>query len=229
MELSIDTSTDIAGIALSHAGNIRAEFTWYVGLNHTVQLMPAITRVLSTCASLSQMDAIFVTLGPGSFAGVRVGLAAAKGLALSLGVPLVGISTLEVDAYPFACTELPICAIHDAGRGEVAAARFRQVGQDWLTSSKDSLTTIGQMCAETTEKTVFCGEISEQIAEQVGLALGDNAVIPVASARMRRAGFLAALAWSRLQRGQVDDTATIQPIYVRHPHVTISIPPPQPV
>lgn len=230
MELSLDTSTDVASIALSHTGDIRAEFTWHVGLNHTVQLMPAIKRMLDVCdTSLSTMNAIFVTLGPGSFAGVRVALAAAKGFALSLGVPLVGVSTLEVDAYPFACTALPICAVHDAGRGEVAVARFQQMGHNWLTLQKDILTTIEQVCAETTERTVFCGEVSARMAEQLRLVLCDSPIIPDASVRMRRAGFLATLAWSRLQRGQIDNTGTIQPIYVRHPHVTVSKPPPQPV
>lgn len=230
MELSIDTSTEIASIALSDKGKVSAEFTWHVGLNHTVQLMAAVTRVIGTSdTSLSRMNSIFVTLGPGSFAGVRVGLAAAKGLCLSLGVPLVGVSTLEADAYPFACTGLPICAIHDAGRGEVAAAHFRQSSGEWATLRKESLTTVMQVGAETAERTVFCGELTEQIAAHLHHALGDRAVIPGASARMRRAGFLAELAWTRLQRGQVDDIATVQPIYVRHPHVTISTPPPQPV
>ncbi|MDO8473356.1 MAG: tRNA (adenosine(37)-N6)-threonylcarbamoyltransferase complex dimerization subunit type 1 TsaB [Dehalococcoidia bacterium] len=222
MELSIDTSTDIATIALSHLGKVRAEFTWVVGMNHTTQLMPTIERMLKACDTVfAQVEAVFVGLGPGSFAGIRVAMATAKGLALSLSVPIVGISTLEIEAYPFACTSLPICAIHDAGRNELAVAMFQQVSGQWRTLDQDRLTSLEALCAETSTRTVFCGEMSEQVAERLRLALGDSAVIPGTAARLRRAGMLAELGWARLQLGHTDDTATLQPTYIRRPHITV--------
>src|SRR4030043_35039 len=127
MELAIDTSTDSCSIGLSQQGEMIAELTWHSGQNHTVELVPNIVSLLNhNRASPQSLTAVFVAKGPGSFNGLRVGISTAKGLALALNIPLVGISTLEVEAYPFAFTKLPICPIHNAGRGEIAAAIYQQ-------------------------------------------------------------------------------------------------------
>jgi len=99
MEIAIDTSTDTATIAISCAGVACAEMTWPVGHNHTVELVPNILHLLNDSkVTLHQIDAIIVARGPGSFNGLRVGVGTAKGLAFALGIPLVGIATLEVEA-----------------------------------------------------------------------------------------------------------------------------------
>ena len=132
MELAIDTSTETACIVLSSQGEVIDERTWHAGQHHTVELMPNLVQLLyRSGSSLRDMSGIIVARGPGSFHGLRVGMSVAKGIAMALEVPLVGVSTLEVEALPYAATGLPICPILNAGRGEVATALFQSKRGKW--------------------------------------------------------------------------------------------------
>ena len=220
MELAIDTSTDFASIALSHQGNTLAELTWHSGQNHTVELAPNIERMLHQAkVEQKSLEAIFVAKGPGSFNGLRVGMSTAKGLAFALSIPLVGIGTLEIAAYPFAVTGLPLCPVHNAGRSEIAIAFYRW-DNDWRCLAAEHITTVAALCQQINEKTVFCGEIPEAVAQQLREKVGEMAIIPESVARLRRAGYLALLGWKRLEKGEHDNSATLQPLYLRPPPIT---------
>jgi len=221
MELAIDTSSNTASIALSHKGGILAELTWQSAQNHTVELMPNLVRLLEQAKiALSSIEAIIVAKGPGSFNGLRVGVSTAKGLAFSLHIPLLGISTLEAEAYPFAYSGLLLCPIHQAGREEIATALYQQNGNEWRCLEEEHLTTVDALCQKIKQETIFCGEIPPNIMDEIRQNLGNQAIIPQASIRLRRAGFLAMLGWQRLNRGEQDDPATLQPLYLRPPHIT---------
>ena len=117
MQLAIDTSTDTASLALVQDSQVLAELTWHCGQSHSTELLPRLLDLLNQSKlSLESTNGIIVARGPGSFNGLRVGISTAKGLALSLGCPIIGISTLEAAAYPHADTGLPICPIFSAGR-----------------------------------------------------------------------------------------------------------------
>ena len=220
MEIAIDTSTGWGGTALSQDGNLLAELTWKPGQNHTTELFPNMERLLQTAKSdIRSLTAVFVTIGPGSFNGLRAGISAAKGLAFSLKIPLVGISTLEAEALPFAFTGLPLCPIHDAGRGEIAAALYRQA-DSWRQLKEEYLTTVESLCAEISEKTIFCGEIPPAAISHILASLGEKAIIPLWEQRLRRPGYISYLGWQRLLSGQQDNPATLQPIYLRQPPIT---------
>ncbi|MGD0855034.1 MAG: tRNA (adenosine(37)-N6)-threonylcarbamoyltransferase complex dimerization subunit type 1 TsaB, partial [Dehalococcoidia bacterium] len=110
MELAIDTSTDWAGLALSKEGISFSELTWKPGKNHTSELFPNLDNLLETARlDMKNLCAVFVAKGPGSYNGLRAGISAAKGLAFSLNIPMVAVNTLEMEAYPFAFTGLPLC------------------------------------------------------------------------------------------------------------------------
>jgi len=220
MEIAIDTSTAWGGTALSQDGNLLAELTWKPGQNHTTELFPNIERLLQTAKSdIRSLTAVFVAIGPGSFNGLRAGISAAKGLAFSLKIPLVGISTLEAEALPFAFTGLPLCPIHDAGRGEIAAALYRQA-DSWRQLREEYLTNVESLCAEISEKTIFCGEIPPAAISHILASVGEKAIIPGWEQRLRRPGYISYLGWQRLQSGQQDNPATLQPIYLRQPPIT---------
>jgi len=220
MEISIDTSTAWGGTALSQDGNLLAELTWRPGQNHISELFPNIERLLQTAKSeIKSLSAVFVATGPGSFNGLRAGISAAKGLAFSLKIPLVGISPLAAEALPFAFSGLPLCPIHDAGRGEIAAALYRHTGR-WQRLKEEYLTTVESLCAEISTKTLFCGEIPPAAVDQILTSLGENAVIPGWEQRLRRPGYIAYLGWQRLKSGEADSIATLQPIYLRQPPIT---------
>ncbi|MBI4288917.1 MAG: tRNA (adenosine(37)-N6)-threonylcarbamoyltransferase complex dimerization subunit type 1 TsaB [Chloroflexi bacterium] len=222
MELAIDTSTFFASVALAREGVVTAELTWRCGQNHTVELLPAIDLVLGQVKEpKSSIMGVIVARGPGSFNGLRVGIATAKGLGYALGIPVVGMSTLEVEAFPHLETGLPVCAVHNAGRGEVAAALFREVSGQRLRVWEEQILSPRDLVNRIDEKTVFCGEIPADLAAMLKDVLGPLAAVVVGASALRRAGFLAELGWSRLHRGDHDDLAALQPLYLRRPPITI--------
>jgi len=221
MKLAIDTSTDTASIALVQDNGVLAELTWRCGQHHSIQLLPSLVYLLErTGGSLQSTRCIIVARGPGSFNGLRVGIGTAKGLALSLGVPIIGLSTLEAEAYQHAETGLPTCPIFNAGRGEISTALYHSKGSQWLQLTPEHITTIDALCAQITTKTVFCGEFIPSIATQLKEQLKQKAIIPPPATRLRRAGFLAELGQQRLEAGNSDNPSTLQPLYLRQPPIT---------
>jgi len=221
MQLAIDTSTDIASLALVQDNEVMAELTWRCGQNHSTQLLPNLSHLLNQAQlSLQSVDCIIVAKGPGSFNGIRVGISTAKGLAFSLGIPLVGISTLEVEAYQHAGTGLPICPIFNAGRGEIATAMYQKKDNNWRQLATEHITTVDALCLQITTKTVFCGEFVPLITEQLREQLKHKAVILTPAAGLRRASFLAELGLKRIETGDYDDPVTLQPLYLRGPAIT---------
>lgn len=221
MELAIDTSSRFASIALTHKGEILAELTWQSTQNHTAELMPNLAYLLDKAkAEPESIEAVIVAKGPGNFNALRVGMATAKGVAFSLNKPLLGISTLELAAYAFGYTALPLRPIHEIGHDQVATALYQQKNYEWHCLEEEHLTSVDVLCQQVTETTLFCGEISPSLANEIGQRLGKQAIIPQAVARLRRAGFLATLGRQRLNKGERDDVATLQPLYLRPPHTT---------
>jgi tRNA threonylcarbamoyladenosine biosynthesis protein TsaB len=222
MELAIDTSTAIASLAISAKGEVQAELTWHAGRSHTMELMPNVVHLLHLAkAEVKDIGGIIVAKGPGSFTGIRVAVSTAKGLCFALGVPLVGISTLEVEAFAHAATSLPICPILNAGRGEIAVALFQMQGEKWHRLVAEHITSVDALCSEIGARTIFCGEIDPEVAQGLKERLGSKAVILHGGALLRRAGYLAELGWRQLEAEDFDDAATLQPLYLRKPAVTM--------
>jgi len=221
MYLAIDTSTDTASLAIVQDNEVPAESTWRCGQNHTTQLLPHLAHLLNqTRLSLQSTTGIIVAKGPGSYNGLRVGISTAKGLAFSLGIPIVGISTLEAEAYQHAETGLPICPIFNAGRGEIATAIYQKKHNEWRQLIAEHITTVETLCSQITTKTIFCGEFIPFIATQLRKQLKQKAIIPPPAVGLQRASFLAKLGLKRLKAGDYDNLATLQPLYLRRPPIT---------
>jgi len=221
VQLAIDTSTETASLALGKDGEVLAELTWRCGQNHSVELLPRLNHLLNQVgANLQSVSCVIVARGPGSFNGLRVGISTAKGIAFSLGIPIIGIGTLEVDAYQHAETGLPICPIFNAGRGEIATVMYQRKRNRWCQLAAEHITTVDKLCSQITTKTVFCGEFIPFIITQLRKQLKQKAVVPPPAARLRRASFLAELGYQRLKAGDFDSLATLQPIYLRRPAIT---------
>lgn len=219
MELAIDTSSNMAGVALSRRGEILASLTWQTARNHTVELLPNLVCLLrQTSADLDSIEAIIVAKGPGSFNGLRVGISTAKGLASSLKIPLLGVNTLEAEAYPFAFTGLPLRPVHKAGH-DIATALYRQKDDEWQCLEAENLTTVTVLCRHIKQRTLFCGELSQDMISDIRQNLAGRAIIS-RSESQSRANSLAILGWHKLSRGEQDDPATLQPLYLRPPHIT---------
>ncbi len=217
MLVAMDTATDRASLALHDGFQVRAEHTWEAPRRQTVELLPRLKAAMEQIGlSVEELSGVAVTLGPGSFTGLRIGMAVAKGLALARGLPLIGVPTLDVVAAAQGHDRRPLYAVLQAGRGRICAAIYRWQFGGWRVHREPYLTTWKKLASEISRPTLFCGEIGCEGAEILN-GLGELAVLLPAAARLRRAGFLAEMAWQRLKRDEVDDSATLTPIYLQHP------------
>jgi len=216
MELSIDTASEVASVALSREGVLQAEVTWRCRRNHTAELLPTIHTLLAQGgAARHDLTAVFVCSGPGMYTGLRVGVSSAKGLAYALGLPVLGVGRLELDAYPHAAFPGPIVAVHRAGRGELAWAAYR--GDPWRELVAPRLSGPEALLRRARRRILFVGEIDDALAGHLR-ELGRAVVAPAAATR--RAAALAELAYARLAAGRSDDVALLRPVYLRPPAVT---------
>ena len=216
MILAIDTATRSAGLAVHDGYSVRAEFTWETSDHHTVELMPRIVELLDQInVSIDQLSGLGVSIGPGSFTGVRVGVAVAKGLALARGIPIVGVRSTDVLAYALKWCQPPLVVVVRAGRGRWIAARYvKEAREAWRQDGDFSLTTAEVIGADWEATTTLCGELSESEQHTVKLRLGDRVQLLPPAFSLRRAGFLAEIAWQRVRAGQLDDAAAVQPLYL---------------
>jgi tRNA threonylcarbamoyladenosine biosynthesis protein TsaB len=120
MLLSLDTATRHSGIALYDGQQIVAELNWHSVDAQTTELLPRLEQVMAwSGVQPAGLAALAVSIGPGSFTGLRVALSLAKGMALAHGLPLIGVPTLDATAYPHLGCGEPVCAVVQAGRGRV--------------------------------------------------------------------------------------------------------------
>ena len=189
MLLAIDTSTRYAGVALGAEGRVVSVSSWFSSVNHTVELMPAISAILqSQGLSAADLSGIAVALGPGGFSALRVGVSVAKGLAMTAGKPLVGVGTLDLEAFPYLESGLPVCALLDAGRQEVAVAHFGPDGR----RDRDVVVGTPQALFEAVGvPTIVCGEGVQTRIQMIKDRLGALAVIVKAAPGARPLPFRA--------------------------------------
>ncbi len=220
MLLALDTSTAQLGLALYDGAQVVAESVWRSHARHTVELAPALDEIFR-CTGLRVEDvrALGIALGPGSFTSLRVGLAFAKGLALARTLPLVGIPTLDVAAACQPPERLPLGCLLQAGRGRLALGWYQAHENGWQASGSLNVVTAEALAQSIAQETLLCGELSAAECRQ----LAENPQVRLVSAvrSVRRPALLAELAWARWQSGQVDDLASLAPIYL---HVAESIP-----
>ncbi len=245
--LALDTSNRRASIALCSKDDVYGEYTWHIGNNHSVELLERIQRLVTECGiTMTQIDGIAVATGPGSFNGVRVGLATAKTLAFVLQKPLFGISTLDVLAAQQQQAPQLLCVVMEAGRSELYAACYQSTMQimergdvrytqtrlsDYVVLAPAQLAElvrvqIGSWTRLSDESQMppllFCGEISEVSRQELYTHLNTRSLFLSNVQSTRHASILAALAFQRWQEGKVDDPLLLEPLYLRRPSITTS-------
>jgi len=212
--LAIDTSTSWISLALYDGNFVRYEVTWQTRHHHTIELAPAVedlfTRTGTTAADLT---GVAVAIGPGSFTSLRIGLAAAKGLALALNIPLLGVPSLDIVALAQPVDERPLVAVLSAGRTRLAYAEYRLEGNQWQQVSEPAVIDPKDLVKTINEPTLVAGELSESSRAIIGRRW-KNAILASPAQSMRRASYLAEIAWKRLTAGLTDDPYHLAPIYL---------------
>ncbi|MGH2561712.1 MAG: tRNA (adenosine(37)-N6)-threonylcarbamoyltransferase complex dimerization subunit type 1 TsaB [Thermomicrobiales bacterium] len=213
--LAIDSSTDEAGIALSDGRRI-AEINWTANRDQTVTVLDQIDRLMSMMQiEPAALAAVAVATGPGMFNGLRVAMSIAKGFVIGLGVPLVGVSTLEATALPYAVVGLPMIPVVAAGRERLVWAVYEPSAGGSNQVERPRNGTILELASRVNAfdgGVIVCGDLSETHAEI--LASKPTVRLPADGVRNRRAAALLALARARRSRGEADDAVTLEPLYL---------------
>lgn len=221
MLLALDTSTPQIGLALYDGARVLAESLWLSQARHTVELAPAAARLLERSGfTLTDVQALGVALGPGSFTSLRVGLAFAKGLAFSRSLPLIGIPTLDTLAAAAPPSDLPLACFLPAGRGRLALGWYAfAVGPGWQPQGENQVTTAQDFAALTPQPCLVMGEFT--LAERQTLEACERFRVASPALSARRPALLAELAFRRWQAGGADSLSSLAPLYL---HIGAPIP-----
>lgn len=212
--LAIDSSTRAIGLALYHENDVAYETSWRSQDFHTVELAPAIQQALARAGlKITALKAIGVAIGPGSYTGLRIGLALAKGLALARRLPLIPVPTLDVVVAAQPLADAPLAAVLQAGRGRLAVGWYRAKDGAWVADGEAAITTVEELSAAINKPTIICGELYEE-ERRVLARKRVNALVAPPSRSLRRPAILAELAWARWQAGDVAEGAGLGPVYI---------------
>ena len=214
--LSIDTSTRLVGLAVYDGVQVLGEMSWVSHDHHTVELAPAIAGLLARCGvNAVDLGALGVALGPGSFTGLRIGLALAKGMALAQNLPIVGLPSLDVLAASQPVEAPLLAAVLRAGRGRLAVGWYQVQQGGWKPAGRIEVLTPEALAERIQEPTWVCGELDDEERRLLGRKR-KNVLLASPAQALRRPSFLAELAWRRWQAGQVDDPALLSPVYLHY-------------
>ncbi len=219
--LSIDSSATAASVALFEDSKLVGEFFVNTDFTHSRTLVPMIDNLLSvTGKTVSDIELVAVSNGPGSFTGVRIGVSVAKGIAFPDDLPCMAVSTLESMAYNLVLTDCIVCAVMDARRNQVYNAMFSiEYGE------------VHRLCDD---RAISLEELKKEIAEQYEgkrvILVGDGSTVSMRelmdlqrsvemapeSLRFQRASSVASAALSRIQAGEKPkNSAELLPSYLR--------------
>jgi tRNA threonylcarbamoyladenosine biosynthesis protein TsaB len=222
MLLAIDTATRSLTLALHDGQQVVAEMTWTTPNQHTVELMPAVRQLLERSQlTASTLTLLAVSQGPGSFNGLRIGFSLAKGLAMSLDIPLVAIPTLDITASAQPCFDGTLIAVIQVGRGRICRGSYQWDGIRWIGQDDLKIMAWQEVLENIVDKSLIAGEIDAPGRAEIEQAIQSGKPIQIAlpAQSLRRAGFLAELAWARWRTDSLDQAATATPLYLHQPGV----------
>jgi len=231
--LGIDTATVVAGTAVVTEGKTIAERFVNNRLTHSQNLMPMIDQVLKDAGVTSKdLDGLAVSIGPGSFTGLRIGLATAKGLAQVLNLSLAGVSTLDVLAYNLAGLPGLICPILDARKQQVYTAVYRGYQQERFSPDlcpvkltdymAVSVAELVEILSQYQEPVTFLGDGVAPYRTQLADGLGDKVFFASPINSLPRGSGVAHLGLSRLKAGEGKDWLFMEPAYIRRSEAEVT-------
>lgn len=217
--LAIDTSSMVASAAVMDGQKLLAEYIVNHKRTHSEQLMPIIEKVLeSSGTGIREIDAIAVASGPGSFTGLRIGAATAKGLAHARGIKIVGVPTLDGLAFNLPHCQGIICPIMDARRNQVYTALYKWEAGGFYKLMPHCAIALSELLEELKrreERVVFLGDGVPVHRETIKEELGERAEFAPKNADRQRASSIAELALQALERGEGQDAEAFVPFYLR--------------
>ena len=214
--LGIDTSTLMGSVALLDGEVVVAEYSLSVSTTHSERLLSTIHRLFDESGStVTALDALAIAVGPGSFTGLRIGLATAKGLALASGHPLVGVPTLDALAWGVPFAAYPVCPLLDAKKGEVYTALYRHRHRDLERLTEYRALSPDRLLMELEGPICFLGDGVLAYRERIVEVMGDRAYFVPPPRSYPSGACVAELGARRLAQGDLGDPVALVPMYVR--------------
>lgn len=218
--LAVDTSATAASVAVAEENKLIGEFSINTALTHSQTLMPMVDELLkNTGLSVNDIDAVAVNAGPGSFTGVRIGVAAVKGIAFPKNLPCVSVSTLESMAYNMLGNDCIVCSVMDARCSQVYNALFRVKGCTVKRLTDDralSLTDLKNELQNINEKVVLVGDGAVLCSKFLGEEL-ENIMLAPFNNRIQTASSVAYAAFEKINNGETVKADELMPVYLRLP------------
>jgi len=217
--LAIDSSGLVASIAILSDGVLIGEYTTNYKKTHSQTLLPMLDEVVKMIDfDLQEIDAIAIAAGPGSFTGLRIGSATAKGLGLALKKPLISISTIEGLAYNLYHTNGLICPIMDARRNQVYTGIYRFHGDEMkeiISPCAISIEELIEMLKGFDEEISFIGDGIPVHQDKLNQALQGRCFYAPAHLARQRAGAIASLGEKYFEQGKIENAMEHKPDYLR--------------
>lgn len=219
--LAIDTSSLVASVAVINEEKLLGEFTINHPRTHSQKLMPMLKDLLKTLdINMKDIDLITVARGPGSFTGIRIGIATVKGLAHPYDIPVLGISSLEGLAANVTFSNKLICPIMDARRSQVYTGIYKWEDyklKNILEEAPLKIEELMEVLLEKKEDVVFLGDGIGKYKDHIINTLGEKAIFAPQYINMQRASSIAQLALDKLEIGEVKSESYLEitPKYLR--------------
>jgi len=221
--LAVDTATKTCSVAIIDDHSLLAELTVNHGQTHAKFLMGVIHSLFESIhLSLRDIDGFAVTVGPGSFTGLRIGLSSIKGLCMATGKPVIGVSTLDVLVYPFAFTSKCICPMIDARKGQVYTARYRYINGDLIEEASARSLKPNHAIDTINEPCIFVGDGAELYKDVIKHHVGNLANFAPSYQNIINASVVAQLSLSRFLNNDTDDVRHLIPLYIRQSEAEIN-------
>jgi len=220
--LALDTATQSCSVAIVDDGSLLAELTRVNSKTHSRHLMDLINTVCRIAdLKAEDVDGFAVTIGPGSFTGLRIGISTIKGLAFSLGKPVAGISSLDALAWQCAQSAYLICPLLDARKKEVYACRYRFKNNELKKDDTEKVASPAEAVRGIREPSIFVGNAAQMYREKISGELGELAHFAAWGQHTIRASSIAWLSMTGFNRKQTDDVALLVPHYIRKPDAEV--------
>ena len=214
--LGIDTSTMMGAVGIVDGDSLIAELRTNIELTHSERLMMHIDSLLKSAhLTLADIDGFAVTLGPGSFTGLRIGITAVKAMAYATGKPVAGVQTLDILADNLPYAKYQVCPILDARKKLVYAAIYKSTDTKRMTLMPGSVMTPEELAEKIEEPTIFLGEGAYVYREFFEGRLCCQAVFAPKSAGYPSGAAVAFRGLKDIQAGRIADPMSLVPSYIR--------------
>jgi tRNA threonylcarbamoyladenosine biosynthesis protein TsaB len=222
--LAIETSTMLGGVAIMDSDTLIAESRINIKITHSESIMGEIDHMLMRSRlTIGDIDVICISIGPGSFTGLRVGLSTAKGLVYATGSKLVAVPTLEAFAWNIPFSMHQVCPLLDARKKEVYAAIFKWTDKGFIRVVYEQAVRIDNLLSKITSPTIFIGEGAVMYRDRIEKRLGNLAIFTAPQWTVPSPSAVAFLGMQKAKRREYEDPLRLVPLYLRKSEAEIKL------